>query len=92
MADTETIDLRALACVQRNSGHVMLHLPQHRRDERICRFCHLTYSQVLNSTDPYVHIYNKYDISIRPVVMEGIHCNKTVADLPDWYVERYGRD
>ena len=92
MAHTQTIDLRALACIQRNVGHVMLHLPNIQYDVRVCKFCHLTYPQVLDTTDPFVHIYSKHDITIRPVVMEGICCNKTVADLPDWYVERYGRD
>ena len=89
----QDINLRALACIQRHTGHVMVNLSNKLKPQpqRVCIYCSTPYSQVLDGTDPFVHIYSPTDITIRPVVQENIHCNKTLDDLPDWYMRQYGR-
>ena len=83
------INLRALACLQRHEGHILVNCAY--EPYRICRYCRTNYDVILNGTDPFVHFYHDRDITIRAISQKDICIGRTLDDLPDWYVRRYGR-
>ena len=84
-SSVSSVNLRALACLQRHGGHVVHFMNERPHLKSGCHFCGMLYDNLLGGPDPFVNCYTENDITLRVETGASWHVGRTQADLPVWY-------